>query len=409
MSSYFEDNHILTQYQYGFRPGRLTKQSVFDFLKFVYSSLNNKKLFSAVCLDVCKAFDCINHDVLLFKFAKIGFSPLSLSWFKSYLTSTQVVKFNNVTSSVLWVVTGIGQGTILGPLLFIFYINDIIRAKGNFMINMYADDCILFKSGNNWNRMKDMLQPDLDGINAWCKRNRLQLSHKKSKVLLIASRQKLNSVEYNKQVHLDNIPLHFVDSYKYLGITIDKHMDLTPLLSSVKKTVSMHLFKLRKLRKYVSQECAVIIYKQTILPLLDYSGFLLNSCNVSDRNDLQILQNDALRASLNVKRRDRISIRNLHRNVNLLSLDQRRKFQLLSLMFIHKKNHNVQRPFNRATRGPDRYSFHLERYNNVKYKNSPYYKGSELWDTLPLNTINYDTLFDFKKHLKKRYVIYLDM
>ena len=160
MASYLEDHQIFTTYQYGFRPQRPTQQSVFDFLKFVYSSLNNKKLFSAICLDVCKAFDCINHDVLLFKLAKIGFSPLTLTWFKSYLKRTQVVKFNDVTSSELPIITGIGQGTILGPILFIFYIKDIVQVKGSLMINMYADDCVLFISGNNWNTMKYVVQSD---------------------------------------------------------------------------------------------------------------------------------------------------------------------------------------------------------------------------------------------------------
>ena len=339
MVNYFDENLILTPYQYGFRTQRSTQQSVFDLLKFVYSSLNNKKLFSAICLDVCKAFDCINHTVLLFKLSKIGFSPLCLTWFKSYLTRTQVVNFNGVTSTALSCVTGIGQGTILGPLLFIFYINDIIQAKGNLMINMYADDCVMFRSGNNWSSMADVIQPELDNINSWCKRNWLKLSQNKSKVLLIGSTNKLRLVDYNTMLNLDNTPLSFVESYKYLGITIDKTMDLTGLVSTVKKTVTNHLFKLRKIRKFINQESAVIIYKQTILPLLDYSGFLLNSCNVSDRGDLQILQNDALRTCYNVKRRDRMSIRQMHYDANLLSLDQRRKIQLLLLMFIHK---NVQ-------------------------------------------------------------------
>ena len=300
MISYFDENLILSPYQYGFRTQRSTQQSIFDFLKFVYSSLNNKKLFCAICLDVCKAFDCINHDVLLFKLSKIGFSQSSLAWFKSYLTRTQVVKFNDVTSGILPIITGIGQRTILGPLLFIFYINDIIIAKGNLMINIYADDCILFKSGNNWDSMIDLIQPDLDNIVLWCKRNRLKLSQNKSKVLLIGSLNKLRNVDYATMVNLDNVPLNFVECYKYLGITIDKTMDLTKQLSLVKKTVMNHLFKLRKICKYINQECAVIIYKQTILPVLDYSGFLLHSCNVSDRHDLQILQNDALRTCYNV-------------------------------------------------------------------------------------------------------------
>ena len=405
--SYFDDNQILSNYQYGFRPRRLTQQSIFDLLKFVYSSLNNKKLFAAICLNVCKAFDCINHDVLLFKLAKIGFSYTSLAWFKSYLNRTQTVRFNDTISKPLSCITGIGQGTILGPLIFIFYINDVVQAKGNLMLNMYADDCILFKSGNNWNLMCDSIQLDLDNINSWCVRNRLKLSESKSELLHIGSIQKLGLVDRNRNINLGNVPLQFVDRYKYLGIILDKHMDLTSYLSVVKKNVSNHLLKLRKIRKYVPQDCAVRIYKQTILPILDYGGSILNSCNQSDRSDLQIMQNNALRICYNVRLRDRMSVKTLHKNAKLLSLDQRRKVQLLSLMFIHKFNHDVRRPVNRHTRGADRFKFKLERYNTVKYKNSPYYKGSELWDSLALATINCDNLFEFKQCLRKRFINYL--
>ena len=102
-----------------------------------------------------------------------------------------------------------------------------------------------------------------------------------------------------------------------------------------------------------------------------------------------------------------MSVKTLHKNAKLLSLDQRRKVQLLSLMFIHKFNHDVRRPVNRHTRGADRFKFKLERYNTVKYKNSPYYKGSELWDSLALATINCDNLFEFKQCLRKRLINYL--
>ena len=158
--TYFDENEILSPYQYGFRPHRSTHESDFDLTKFIYTGLNNKKIISAVCLDVCKAFDCINHDILLAKMRKIGFNDVTLSWFKSYLSRTQVVKFNDILSNVSNVRTGIGQGTILGPLIFIFYINDITQSIENLKINMYADDCILFNSENNWNRMFECIQTD---------------------------------------------------------------------------------------------------------------------------------------------------------------------------------------------------------------------------------------------------------
>ena len=296
-------------------------------------------------------------------------------WFKSYLTRTQTVRYNDTISEELPTKTGIGQGTILGPLLFIFYINDIVNAKGSLKMNMYADDCILFKTGNNWNTMSNFIQRDLDNIHQWCNRNRLKLSTSKSKCLLFGSKGKLSKVDYTNKLNLSDSPLDFVKSYKYLGITLDNQMELTELLSVVKRNINCHLFKLRK---YMTVECSLLIYKQTILPHLDYAGFLLNSCNVSDRDDLQLLQNDCLRTCYNVHRRDRMSVAALHKDAKLLSLDQRRKIQLLSLMYRHKLSYDVQHIFPRATRGADRFKFEVERYNVTKYKNSPYYKGSQL-------------------------------
>ena len=138
--------------------------------------------------------------------------------------------------------------------------------------------------------------------------------------------------------------------------------------------------------------------------MLDYAGFILNSLNASDRADLQVLQNNALRICYNIRRRDRQSIRNLHLDANLLSLSQRRSIQLLSLMYNHKKCLDVRRVANRFTRNANRFIFYTERYNNVKYRNSPYFKGAEMWNNLPIETIHSDNIFEFKKCLKKNLV-----
>ena len=247
------------------------------------------------------------------------------------------------------------------------------------------------------------IQSDLDNVNCWSKRNRLKLSESKSKVILFGSIKKLKTVDYTQIVHIGDTYLDFVDKYKYLGVNLNKYMNLTGLLADIKRKVTCHLFKLRKIRRIITTYCAISIYKQTILPLLDYTGFLIHSLNVSVRYDLQILQNDALRTCYNVRRRDRMSIKKLHAEAKLLSLNQRRIIQLLALMYNHRKRHNVRRPAVRVTRNADRFTFYTERYDNVKYKNSPYFKGSELWNTLPKKTIDGDTIYEFKKCLKKIY------
>ena len=409
MFQYFNDNNILTSYQYGFRPGKSTHQAIFDFIKYIYSGLNHKKVIGSICLDVAKAFDSINHDILLFKLKKIGFSENSISWFRSYLTRTQVVKFNTTVSSQRPVLTGIGQGTILGPLLFIFYINDITSVIHNLKINMYADDCILYISGNDWNRMMQKTQPELNNVHQWCVSNRLKINVSKSKVLLFGSRQKLGKINFSQNLLMGNSTLDYCIKYKYLGVTLDREMNLTALLSDTKRIVTNRLFNLRKLRHYITEKSALAIYKQTILPVFDYVGFVLISCNKSDRHDLQVLQNDALRTCFNVKRRDKLSVSKMHKKAKLLSLEQRRSLQLLHLMYLHKNNVvNLRTPI-RNTRASQREHFYVERYNNIKYKNSPYYKGAALWDLLPMDVATSDSIFKFKHTLKLRYNTYCDI
>ena len=230
LSEHLHRNNIFTRFQYGFRPNRSTQIASFDLVKNIYSTLNNKKIFGAACLDV----------------------------------------------------SGIGQGTILGPILFILYINDIVNHIGDARINMYADDCILYYSGNTWDRVHTVLQNSLHSVSLWFERNALKLNVKKSKCLVISSRTKLKAIDRNLVLHISDQTLEFVDKYNYLGFWLDSEMTLKPLLSNVKKITTAKIKTLYKIRQYLNKDSALAIYKQMILPLFDYSGFLLLSCYKTD-------------------------------------------------------------------------------------------------------------------------------
>ena len=144
-------------------------------------------------------------------------------------------------------------------------------------------------------------------------------------------------------------------------------MTLQPLFSHVKKIVSTKVKTFTRIRRYITTRCAISIYKQTILPLFDYAGFLLIACNKSDCGELQIIQNNCLRACYNVRLLDRMSLVNMHRESNLVSLDQRRYIQLLGLMYTYKKFVNVERIFARNTRQGRRYNFRVANYQSSKY------------------------------------------
>ena len=115
---------ILSEKQYGFLPNRSTQEAVFEMTKAMYSTINNRKIMAMNFLDVGKAFNCIYHERLYNKLESVGCSNRSLKWFRSYLNRTQLVSCTNKKSNVAPVLSGIAQGTVLGPLIYIFYLND---------------------------------------------------------------------------------------------------------------------------------------------------------------------------------------------------------------------------------------------------------------------------------------------
>ena len=144
-----------------------------------------------------------------------------------------------------------------------------------------------------------------------------------------------------------------------------------------------------------------------ILPLFDYSGMLLLSCNKTDKEDLQIIQNNVLRLCLGFRLKDRISLDVIYKKANLVGLEQRRCIQTLSLLYSHgESNANTFVIPARNTRAANRRKFKTEKYENAKYKNSPYYRAAKLWDTLPDQIRDSSSLGELKKHLKALYSVF---
>ena len=175
------------------------------------------------------------------------------------------------------------------------------------------------------------------------------------------------------------------------------------MLKQVKKTLTNRLFSLRNIQKYINDKAVILIYKQTILPIIDCSGFLIVSCCVSDRGDLQKIQNDILRVCYRARLRDMINKSDLHTKANLLSLEQRMHKQLLWLIYIMSPDHNDRKVGVCALRSNDKYVFKVDNKIGTKYKRSPYYIDTLLWNELPKKVQFSDTVFKFKKHVKKRY------
>ena len=200
----------------------------------------------------------------------------------------------------------------------------------------------------------------------------------------------------------------FTKHYDYLGTIFDSEMSLLPLYKRTIKIVSNKIFLLRKIRKYIDYHTAISIYKQTILPIFDYSGFLLLALTKGQQSDLQTMQNDVLRFAKNVRIKDMISRIDLHKEAKILSLVQRREKQLLILMYKLSQKGILRKITERPTRQQEKYVFKTDTKIGKKYEKSPYYQGT-LWDKLPKETQFAENIFEFKKRILPLYKQYLDV
>ena len=179
-------------------------------------------------------------------------------------------------------------------------------------------------------------------------------------------------------IMIENVSVKFVKQYSYLGITYDAEMSLQPLIKNVKKSITNKIYNLRKIRKYITEKAALAIYKQTILPIIDYSGFIVLSCGKGDRSDLQTAQNDILRLCCKISMHDHLSIKELHKRCKIISIEQRMRKQLLWLMYIDSKTMGNRKICERDLRSAEKYIFKTDRKMGSKYQRSPFFIGTLL-------------------------------
>ena len=165
------------------------------------------------------------------------------------------------------------------------------------------------------------MQKELDCFIKWTQQNNLRLNESKTQAMNVGSKCKLSKLKNLDPFIIHGKCIKFVSQYNYLGIMLDGELSLIPLYKNLEKRLVNKVFMLRKLRKYLTYKAAVQIYKQTFLPIIDYPGSILMTCNRDKKSDLQIIQNDVLRFCENKRLEDRISIDVLHKKANLSGLE----------------------------------------------------------------------------------------
>ena len=186
-----------------------------------YYAINNSCMSGVLCLDLSKCFDNISHEILLFKLKTLyGFTNNELSWIESYLKDrSQFVKVDSTISHIAHVSIGIPQGSVLVPVLFLLFINDLPKVINNSLITMFADYVTLYATGNDVSHIQSTLQGDLECVLPWFRKNRLFVNPSKSSYLLVGTPQRTK--HHSLLIKINGIILEQVKLVKLLGIYID--------------------------------------------------------------------------------------------------------------------------------------------------------------------------------------------
>ena len=286
--SYLESEKSLTNSQYGFRPKRSTEMAATAFFDSIRCEVDKGNLVGAIFIDLRKAFDTLSHSKLIEKLSSYGIDNIELDWFTDYLFQRHItVAYRDSLSDKQKLFSGVAQGSILGPLLFLIYFNDVVDIIKNSHIIKYADDTVLYYTGKNIQQIEDKLSEDICHLADWFEDNELIINLKKGKseVMLFGTSQKLGRLNktLNIKYRYHNVNVTLV--FKYIGIHIDSTLNLNSHFDKVFKKAAGRLKLLEKLLHQMDMKTATTIYNTMIVPILTYySVHLINRKLIHQRN-----------------------------------------------------------------------------------------------------------------------------
>lgn len=328
---YVEKNNILVTEQSGFRESHSCETTLQNVLNEWKIKCDNKQKTGVAFLDFKRAFETIDRDKLIKKLNKNGIKGNVLKWFKSYLTDrTQQVKFNNVTSSKRKTKYGVPQGSILGPILFLIYINDLKGELKYCKCKMFADDTIIYYSSSDSIEIVNKINYDLSKLSIWFKNN-ISLNVSKTKFMLVRG-VRASVPKIICDIKIENSKIENVDEIKYLGVIIDKHLNFKEHVKYIIKKIAKKVNFLFRLGDSVSPLTRTTVYKSLIAPHFDYCSTVFLSIGETELDLLQKAQNRAMRAIIRCSRFTPID-----QMLNVLHFfNVRQRIALNTLIFVHK-------------------------------------------------------------------------
>ena len=372
VEDFLKSSEVLYKFQFGFRKQFSTNHALISIVEKIRNSLDKNMFVCGVFIDLEKAFDTVNHDILLSKLDHYGIRGTANNWFSSYLSNrSQTVTINGVTSSEGDISYGVPQGSILGPLLFLLYINDMHMAVASSTVFHFADDTNLLYSDKSIKKLRTALNKDLALLYDWLCANRLSLNEGKTEFIVF--RPPRRSINLRITLRLHDTKLYESSKIKYLGLLLDNKLNWKSHITELSKKLSRAIGLLYKIRQYCTPSTLRTLYFSLFHSHLTYGLAVWGNANAVHINRIKLLQKRAIRAISN----STDDFEKLLHDLKILNFDDQLKVQLSSLMWdydhgiipfslkdLFKRSNLVH---NYRTRGASKGSLYYCKVNTTKY------------------------------------------